>query len=319
MQFWDGFELIRSGSVFQRNKTWESRIGLNFMKSLKRNTIIFLLPVLAACAHVPQRDMGHAEQSEEVAEKQADLPKQELTEQVLFGLLLADVAVQRGKIELAVQTYQDLANTTRDPRVARYATHLAFESRQLDKAREISRLWQELEPDSLRAKQTLATLLLGDGKLDEARPHLASLLAANPGNIDAAFIQVYAMLARLPDKAASYTLLHELAQPYPRVAEARWGLAQLAEAAGKRDLALEDARLAYALRPEWDRAALLNAQLLLDKSPQQALALLKKYLASDPDNKEVRLFYARALMGQKQYSAARTEFKLLLEDRKSVV
>lgn len=283
------------------------------MKSLKRNTIIFLLPVLAACVHAPQQNAARADHSVLVAENQPELPRQELTEQILFGMLLADVAAQRGRPELAVQTYLDLASSTRDPRVARYATYLAFESRQLDKAREVSKLWQELEPGSLRAKQMLVTLLIGDGNLDEARPHLASLLAADPGNVGGSFIQVYAMLARLPDKAASYSLLHDMAQPYPRVAEARWVLAQLAEAAGKHDQALQEARQAYALHPEWDRAALLNAQLLQDESPQQALALLKKYLASYPDNKEVRLFYARALMGQKQYPAARAEFQLLLD------
>ncbi len=288
------------------------------MKSLKRNTIIFLLPLLAACAHAPQQDTERVDQFEAVEENKAELPdqflpRQELTGQVLFGLLLADVAAQRGKPELAVQTYQEMANTTRDPRVARYATYLAFESRQLDKARELSKLWQELEPDSVRAKQMLVTLLLGDGKLNDARPHLVSLLAKDPDNIDAAFIQAYSMLARLPDKAASYDFLHGLAQPYPRAAGARWALAQLAEAAGKHDVAVEEARLAYDLHPEWDKAVLLNAQLLQDKSPQQALGLLKKYLASYPNNREVRIFYARALMGQKQYQVARAEFQLLLD------
>lgn len=283
------------------------------MKSLKRNIIIFVLPLLPACAQMPQNDAGDIHHPAFVADNQANLPKQELTGQVLFGLLLADVAAQRGRPELAVQTYQELANTTRDPRVARYATYLAFETNQLDRARETSKLWQELEPDSVRAKQMLVTLLMGGGKLDEVRPHLVSMLAADPDNTDKAFVQIYSMLARLPDKDASYNLMKDLAQPYPRVAEAKWALAQLADAAGKREQALDEARQAYVLRPEWDRAALLNAQLLQDQSPQQSLEVLKKYLSSYPDNREVRLFYARALMAQKQFPAARTEFQLLLD------
>ncbi len=283
------------------------------MKHLKLTTIIFVLPVLTACAHAPKQRVDVADHAVPVEEAAANLPKQELTEQVLFGLLLADVAAQRGQTELAVQTYQELANTTRDPRVARYATYLAFESRQLDKAKDISKVWQELEPDSVRAKQMLVTLLLGDGKLEEARPHLVKLLAEDPDNVGSAFIQVYAMLARLPDKTASYLLIQDLAQPYPRVAEARWAVAQLAEAAGKPEIALEQARLAYDLQPQWDRALLLYAQLLLDTSPQQGLKLLKKYLVAYPDNKEVRLYHARALMAQKQYAPARAEFQILLD------
>lgn len=120
------------------------------------------------------------------------------------------------------------------------------------------------------------------------------------------------MIASYPDKSAAFDLLRELTRPYPRVAEARWALAQVAEAAGKHELALEEAQQAYALRPEWDSAVLLNAQLLQSAAPQQALALLKKYLESYPDTKEVRLFYARALMEQKQNSEARAEFQRLL-------
>ena len=282
------------------------------MNSLKRNTIIFMLLALAACAHAPRQSAAPVPQSSAAVETQADLPKQELTEQVLFGLLLADVAAQRGKSELSVQTYVDLAHTTRDLRVARYATYLAFESGQLDKAREMSKLWQKLEPGSLRAQQMLTTLLLGNGKLDEARPHLVNLLVTNPDHVGEIFLQIFPLLTRLPVKEASYSLLQDLAQPYPRVAESHWVLAQLAAAASKTDEALAEARLAYDLRPEWDKAAQLLAQLLLGQSPQQGFTVLKKYLAAYPDNKEVRLFYARALMEQKQYSLARTEFLWLL-------
>ena len=49
------------------------------------------------------------------------------------------------------------------------------------------------------------------------------------------------------------------------------------------------------------------------ESPQQALALLKKYLAAYPDAAEARLLYARMLLDQKQYAEARTEFQRLLD------
>lgn len=281
------------------------------MMNLKHSIVIFAL-LLISCAHASQQDTGQAEKPGFDAEKQAELPKQELTEEVLYEYLLGEMALQRDQPELAAQLYLKLANSTRDPRLARYAAHLAFETRQMDKAMAAFNLWLEIEPNSLLAKQALATLLISGGKLDESRPHLKSLLAATTENVGNIFMRIAPMITNYPDKSIAFNLLRDLAQPYPRVAEARWTLAQAAEAAGKHELALEEAQQAYTLRPEWDSAALLNAQLLKSTAPQQALALLKKYLESYPDTKEVRLFYARALMEQKQNQEARTEFQQLL-------
>ncbi|RFC36942.1 MAG: Flp pilus assembly protein TadD, contains TPR repeat [Candidatus Nitrotoga sp. LAW] len=281
------------------------------MMNLKRSTIIFAL-LLISCAHASQQDTGQTEKPGFKAEKQAELPKQELTEEVLYEYLLGEMALQRDQPELAAHLYLKLANSTRDPRLARYAAHLAFETRQMDKAMAAFNLWLEIEPNSLLAKQALATLLISGGKLDESRPHLKSLLAATTENVGNIFMRISPMITSYPDKSIAFNFLRELAQPYPRVAEARWALAQAAEAAGKHELALEEAQQAYTLRPEWDSAVLLNAQLLKSVAPQQALALLKKYLESYPDTKEVRLFYARALMEQKQNQEARAEFQRLL-------
>ena len=281
------------------------------MMNLKPTAILFLL-LLTACATAPRQNAGQTAALEPKEESQAELPKLELTGQMLYQFLLGDLAVQRGNPDLAAQTYRDLAKTTRDPRVARQAAQLAFEARQMDNTMEAVKLWQELEPNALRPKQMLVALLLTGGKLDEARLPLRDMLAADPANLDSAFMHVYPMLARYPDKVAAYNLMHEVAQPYPRVAEAHWAQAQLAEAAGKYEVAVEEAHQARALRPEWGAAALLEAQLLQRVAPQQALASLKKYLAAYPDNKDVRLFYARLLMEQKQYVDARQEFQQLL-------
>ncbi len=278
---------------------------------------IFLPLLLVACAHAPQHVAIEPSEQEEtsphpVAEQQLNLPKLELTGEMLYEFLLGDVASQRGNPELSAQVYLDLANDTKDPRVARRAAQLALDAHQMDKAVDALNLWLKLEPSSHEAKQLLTTVLLSGGKLDEARPYLVEMLAAYPNQAGHAFTQIYSILVRYPDKDAVFKLLHELAQPYPRVAEGYLVQAQAAALAGKRESALEEVRQARALRPEWELAALLEVQLLQLESPQQALALLKKYLATYPDAAEARLLYARMLLEQKQYAEARTEFQWLL-------
>jgi len=286
------------------------------MITLKRSAIIFPL-LLAACAQAPQRAAAPTPVAPPpkaaAAKTEPALPDIELTDDLLYEFLLGEVAFQRGHGNLAAQTYLDLAQETRDPRVAQRAAQVALRARDMDKATEAFKLWLELEPDSEVAKQMLSTLLLTGGKLEEAQPYLKELLASEPDSVGHNFMQLYPLIAHNSDKPAVFRLVSNLAKPYPKVAEAHWALAQAAEAAGKHDMALAEARQVHNLNPRWEMSVLLQAQLLRHDDPQGALKVLQKYLSGNPDANEVRLLYARMLLDQKHYKQARVEFRQLLK------
>jgi tetratricopeptide (TPR) repeat protein len=299
------------------------------MTLTKQHLLLLLLPVFTACAHAPQKasstESVHVASVDEGADRsnleqiveppQIDLPAVALTDRLLYEFLLGDIAAQRGRPELAAQAYLDLAKTTRDPRVARRAAQLTFEAHQYDQSVEAFKLWQQLEPTSPLAKQMLVSLLLSGGKLKEAQPHVVELLASDSRNIGRSFMNLYGLLARVPDKTAALDWLIEVAHPYPKVPEAHWALAQSASAANKHELALSEAHEAVTLRPDWDIAVVLEAQLMQRKAPEASASLLKKYLETHDDKKDVRLFYARMLLEQKKYVLAREEFGRLLQQR----
>ena len=108
------------------------------------------------------------------------MPKQALTPDILFKFLVAEVAGQRGAIGVAQPAYMDLARQTRDPRIARRAAEISMFARNQAGALEAARLWVATDQDSERAQQTLALLLLNEGKLDEAEPILRTLLQKDP-------------------------------------------------------------------------------------------------------------------------------------------
>lgn len=242
------------------------------------------------------------------------LPKLEMSQSILFKLLLADIALQRGQVNVAVQSYLELARETRDPRIAQRATEVAWNARFVGVAIEAAGIWLAADPESQQARQVLAALLVNQQRLADAQPHLEKSLAADKANVGQSFMQLNALLARHPDKAAVLTLTQNLAKPYMNVPEARYSIAQAAAGAGQAKLALAEAREALRLRPDWEQAALFYGALLQANSNADALAFFQDFLKQHPRAMDVRLNYARLLVSEKKYPEARGEFQALLKE-----
>lgn len=259
----------------------------------------------------------HDEESDEFA----NLPKLELTPQLLYRLLLAEIAGPRGNVSLAAGTYLDLAKSTRDPRIAKRAAEIALYARQPDMALEAARVWVEVAPESVQSRQMLAGLLLAAKRPDEAALHLAKLLKLESGGTPAtmapdklgdSLLRIGHLLARYPDKAVVLHLIEQLTLPYENVAEAHFARAQAAVGAREDVRALVAIERALMLRPEWEKAVLFKAQMQQRVSSALALETLRQFLDSHPKAQEVRIAYARTLVSEKRYEDARREFANLL-------
>lgn len=292
------------------------------------NVLIIAGLLLAGCAQLPKSaaPVPAATQAESEAAVKAEpaqpapepvtaaktvLPDVELSDELLYEMLLTEFASQRGYKTLAMEVSAEVAQRTRDPRLAKRAAQLALEAGDMNRAVGAFEFWQELDPNATMATRMLSSLLLRGGKLDQARVEFVKVLKTDEPNEGLTFLQIYPMLVNYPDKQAALQLMRDLAEPYPKVSEAHWVVARLAQAAGNDTLALEQVRLARSLRPEWHAPVALEAQLLQKSAPQQGLALLSGYLSKYPDVGEIRLQYARALLDQKQYKQARDEFRTL--------
>jgi tetratricopeptide (TPR) repeat protein len=275
--------------------------------NLLSSVFALLLTLASACAwaQVP------AAQPAPVPAKAEDrLPKQDLTGQILYQFLLAEMAAQRGQFALSAGAYLDLATSTRDPRIVRRAAEVAFHARQYDSALEAARLWLSLEPDSQQARQMLSTLLLASGRIGELAGSLARDLAAEAPRVGDALIRMVRAFTRYPDKLAVQRLFDQLTQPYLDLAEAHLVRAQAAVGAGDASRARSEIDRTLELRPAWELAALFKAELLPKGAAQ--LDFLKAWLAANPDGLDVRLGYARGLVSEKRYEDARIEFRRLL-------
>ena len=241
------------------------------------------------------------------------LPSVELTSDIMYKLMMAEVALQRGQPEVGVPALLDLARETRDPRIAQRATEAAWNARYADAAVEAAGIWLKAEPTNQRARQVLAAMLASQQKLDAARGHFEQWLASDPAHVPQSFLELSTMLSRNPDRKAVLELLRNLAKPYPKVPEARLAVAQAAWNAGNEQLALDESAAALKLRPDLEIAALFHAQALQKRSNDEALAFLGGYLKTHPNAKDVRLNYARLLVTTKRYPEARKQFEALVE------
>lgn len=243
------------------------------------------------------------------SQDEAGYPAIALTDDLLFQFLVAEIAGQRGMLGLAKEGYLDLARRTRDPRIVRRAAEIALYSRDQEAALELSRLWLELEPASSRAQQTLAVMLIAQGQIAEAAPYLEKMLSGE--NVQGSFMQLPALFAKTRDTEAVLKVVRELAQKHPDLAEAQYALAYAAFQAGESDQALRALDRADRLKPGWEQAALLRAQLLAKSSRTEAIESLKGFLLVHPQAQEVRLAYARILVGANQLDEAYKQFAML--------
>ena len=85
-----------------------------------------------------------------------------------------------------------------------------------------------------------------------------------------------------------------------------------AASAGANERALAEVRRALELRADWEMAALLHAQLLSRESPAEALSFMQGFVERNPKALDMRLYLARALIGEKRYGEARSHFDHLL-------
>jgi tetratricopeptide (TPR) repeat protein len=119
-------------------------------------------------------------------------------------------------------------------------------------------------------------------------------------------------LHRYADKKAVQRIIEQVTSPYVGVAEAHFARAQAAQAANEAGTAIEEIDRALALRPDWEQAALMRAQLLFPRGAGEVTAYLSQFVAANPKALEARLIYARALVSERRYTDARREFAELL-------
>lgn len=278
----------------------------------KCGLIALTMQVLSACA-APVSQQAQLDAAPRAKADVSTLPSVNLSPELLYKMMIAEIALQRGSPQTAVQTLLEVARETNDPRVAQRATEVAVNARLFNPALEAATLWLKADPKSREARQVMAALLVNQEPLSDAQAPLEQWLAADKANAGQSFLQVRQLLSRHKDKKAAFELLRKLGRPYNDIAEVRLALAQAAWNADDAAASLAESKAALAIKPDLELAALFHAQALQKRSSAEALKFLDDFVQRNPQAKEARLTYARLLAAEKRQPEARAQFEILVQ------
>ena len=224
----------------------------------------------------------------------------------VFKYLAAEVAGQRGELGLSTKLFFDLAKSSRDVRLAERAAKVAMYSKNAQVALETAKLWLELDANSTEAQQAATQLYVINGDLNAAKPLLQKLLEKEDTRANG-FLYLNSLLSHQANKTNVLQLVQDLAAPYPQLAEAHFTIGQAAFQANNLQLALSETIRANQLRPNWEIAAIQQADILFSTSPDQAISFYRSFLNDTPDANDARLNLARMLIKQSRFNEAKPE------------
>ena len=273
-----------------------------------------LVSCAVSSARTDVKSEADLQQGQQLKDVRAEsVPRQQLTDDLMFDILLAEIAGQRGQVDVAVPHYLQAAEDANDPRVAERAVQIASYAKQYDVARRAAHRWVELDGENIEARKALTALSLHTGDMDEVTVQMDYMLSVSD-DPEEGYQLATAILARTEDKQEALTAMQTLVTRHPDSPYAWMAFARIAILAEQLEQALTHVNKALELQPDLPAALILKAQLLvrLDRK-QEATLVLKRATEVHPENADLHFAYGRMLLDAEQLEAARKQFAKVVQ------
>jgi len=280
----------------------------------RSSALLLALALLQGCQALPgARDAAPpVEQPAAPAARPEPAVYGSFTQETVYSLLVAELAGQRNRFDIALDNYVIQAQKTQDPAISERAFRIAEYLGADQAAQDTSLIWAKNDPDNIDAQRAAAIQLARAGRYDESMAYMEKVLQGQ-GDTHFDFLALSAAETDQDTRDGLLNSFDRLLKKYPDNSQLVFGKALLLQQDGKSQAAL---KLLEEHPPQDDEIApvLLRARLLqsLDRGPE-ALPLLRKTIAKHPDDKRLRLTYARMLVEQDRIDDAKIEFASLLQ------
>lgn len=282
---------------------------------IKKFTALLPLFLISACVSTqnPGPGSGNSVQSDRAVIKPLS-EQPDLFGQDAYNLLVAEMAINRGQTDLAVEHYLRLAKSQDNPAIAERAVRVAVYGENLEAAIEAAQRWVELDPDRIEARQVIAAIYIRQNRVEEAFDYLDGVIQKSDMSDKKLFSSLLGVLAREKNTETVMAVTRKIAEKYPLRAYALYLHGMLSAQGGESEEALAyiDQALGY---EDIEGAHNARAKLLLKLGRHdEAVISLERAVNRLPDDQKLRLTYARLLVDVKQYEKARVEFERLHKD-----
>ncbi len=275
-----------------------------------------LLLAVSGCVTAPGQAPESAAAADANAEARAaaaavapEPPERAFPDDSIYPLLVAEFALRRSAYDTALGNYLEQSNRLRDPGVSAHTTHLAQFMKRESQALEAVKLWVELEPEHPEANNTLATLLIRQGRPAAAVPHLAVVARQGLQPNFPILLGGFRELSKA-DKQALADAVASLAEDFADDTRLLLTRALILDELEQGDAASAVLEQLFALEPGQPQALLLDAKLRLQADHPAPFQRVEQALVAAPDNSALRLQYAR-LLTRSDADAARRQFEIL--------
>jgi len=284
---------------------------------VKRIFIISLLLYFYGCADLAKVPDGDDSVPVPKADETVDSTGPEtahvpVNTELLYELLAAEIAGQRGQFEYALASYLKAVAWSGDSKIAERATQIALFLKDFDKAEQAVSVWVANDPDDETARKAAFLVYLNLNDNENALVHIRAWLNLTQTDFESKTVD----LAKLMDKGSSTRLqiMENLAGIYGENADFLYAYSILALSKGDQNLALDKVNEALAIRDEWDKARLLKARILLkNEDTERVNASLRDLIDEYPNDFQVRYLYSQFLVKKGDYELARSELEQVVE------
>ncbi|MBK8817096.1 MAG: tetratricopeptide repeat protein [Methylococcaceae bacterium] len=279
--------------------------------SILRLFPVFCLSLLFGCATAPEQvpetkavgTTGLLEKGAAKSKEKED--KDSLSPDVLFMLLTAELAGQRGQYDVAMEGYLEAAKRVHDPRLTERAAMIAMYMKDGNRTNEAVSLWLKQDPSNITARKISALSALKVRDKQAAVDQLSALLQSDPAGFEKSIFELAGALQKEGDVAFVYDVLDALAVKHPTQASVYFVQALLASDMKNKSLAESKIEQALRLQPDWDKALILRAQMALYADDySRAEVLLRDASLKYPENEKFKKLLAQVLIKSAKYEEA---------------
>lgn len=238
--------------------------------------------------------------------------KSSIDPDVLFMLMTAEIAGQRGQYDVALEGYLEAAKRVHDPRLTERAAMIAMYMKDGNKTNEAVALWLKQDPNNLSARKIAALSALKAEDKQQSVEQLDGLLKKDPAGFEKTLFELASALQKDGNVQFIYEVMETLAVRHP--GQASIFFIQSLLAADMKNKALADKKIEQALRlqPDWDKALILQAQMAVYSGDyKRAETLLRKDALKYPDNQKFKKMLAQVLIKSAKYEEAGEVYEAL--------